>query len=118
MPRHPIPKTNLFSTTCKRCQWFQNKSTAKKLGCHINTNAIGRCLCCNREDIFERVVPAGMVPCPNFIFKPCTSGNSYAVMNIRTMQISFITPIKIEAKLMAEKANNQDIVAVEIKRIK
>ena len=118
MPRHPIPKTNLLSTTCKRCQWFQNKLSSKKCGYLVSTSAFGRCVCGNRGDLFERVVPANMVPCPNFVFKPCTTGNSYAVMNIRTMQINFITPILTEAKLMAAKANKPDVIAVEIKRVK
>ena len=118
MPFHPVPKTKLLSTTCKRCQWFQNKTESKEKGYKVNTKAFGRCVCDSGGDLFDRPVPSGPVPCSHFIFKPCTVGNSYAVINTRTMHISFITPIQAEAKVMAERANNPDVIAVELTKVK
>ena len=119
MPKHPVPKSVLISTTCKRCQWFENKTTAKEKGIPVSREAFGRCVCSGGGDLFDRPVPSGPVACPHFIFKPCSgSGNSYAVINTRTVHISFITPIQIEAKIMAEKANNPDVIAVELTKVK
>ena len=116
MPRHPVPKTKLLSTTCRRCQLFKNKTQAKKACVTSHPDTFGWCDYCG--PLTDRPVPAGPVPCLNYRYKPCSVGNTYAVINLKTLALLYVTPIQAEAKQLASRQNNPDVIAIEITKIK
>ena len=111
--------TKLLSTCCKRCQWFENKTSIKKKGIRLSKEAFGMCRCGTSMELIDRQVPNGPVPCQHYIFKPCSgSGESYMVFNTQTGTVHFFSPIAAEAKLVASRFNKPEIVAAKLTKVK
>ena len=112
------------STICKRCQWFMTKTDAKKRGATIDPKAFG---CCAGnpyqenpiQNLYDMPVNGNYIKCRYYKFKPCSGvGNSYAVFHTVTMHIEFITPIVEEAKQMAKRANDPNVIVVKLTKVK
>lgn len=113
-----IKPTKLLSTCCRRCRWFENKTNAKRRGIHLTLNSFGVCKYGNGMELFEMQVANGPVPCPQFVFKPCSGmGDSYIVINTMSGVVLYTTPIVFEAKSMAAKYNNPDIIVAKITKV-
>ena len=112
------------STICKRCQWFMTKTDAKKRGAIVDPKAFG---CCAGnpyqktpiQNLYDMPVNGNYINCKQYTFKPCSGvGNTYAVIHVVTMRVSFITPFAEEAKQIAKRANDPNIIAVEMRKLK
>lgn len=111
--------TKLLSTFCKRCQWFENKTSAKERGVHISPDSFGLCRCGDGMELTDRQVLNGPVPCQHYMYKPCSgSGDSYMVFNVQTGTVHFFSPIAAEAKAVAAKFNKPEIIAVKLTKVK
>jgi len=113
-----VKQTKLLSTCCKRCQWYESKTSVKSKGRKLSANAFGLCTNIGME-LIDKQVPNGPVPCGHYMFKPCSgSGTTYIVFNTKSGVIVFYTPILAEAKAIAAKYNNPDIIAAKVTKVK
>ena len=72
----------------------------------------------NDRELFDIPVLNESVPCPNFVFKPCSgAGDTYIVINTMSGEVLYTTPVIVEARRIVAQYNNPSIIVAKLTKV-